>query len=289
MVGNRFGRAISWAARDPRYMPARLAQAFWQARSRIAARRAPLGEDILCRVLGRYDMAVSPADVGLAPFLISQGSWELWIARFMMKRIRPGMVCLDAGANVGYFTLVMADAAGAAGRVFAAEPIADTHRLLAGNVARNGFSGRVELVDAGLGDHAGTVTFIIPRGEPKNAMMQPEGVDYSLGRPCDMVTARMIRLDDLDIPRLDFAKVDVEAGEEALWRGMQDTLARSPDAQLVLEYNRGRCADPAGFLDALASRFRMRVIDNVGNLDPALPAVILAAEAEDVMLYLTRR
>jgi FkbM family methyltransferase len=283
-------RVLRNAVADPRYLPARLAQAAWQVRSKAAARGEAQGDgEVLCRALGRYDLLVSEADVGLGPFLIRDGSWELWIARFLRRRIRPGMVCLDAGANLGYFTVLMADAAGPAGRVIAAEPVPATRSLLERNVDRNGFAERVEVLGAALGaTSGGEVTLIIPEGEPKNAIVQPEGIDYSLGRPCIEVRAPAMRVDDLDLPRLDFVKIDVESAEAALWEGMQDTLARSPDIQIVMEVNCARTWYPREFISALEARFPLRAIDTVGNLHP-ISARALIEGVDDTMLYLARR
>jgi len=283
-----FARTITNAARDPRYLPQRAVQAGWQAWSRLRARNRPQpGGEVLCRALGRYPMLVSADDVGLAPFLIRSGVWELWITRLIRRRLRPGMIALDAGANVGYFTLVMADAVGSAGRVLAAEPIAATRSLLERNLALNGFGERVRILPAALGAEAGEVTLIIPQGEPKNAIVQPEGVDYSFGRPYERFTAPMMRVDDLDLPSLDFAKIDVEGQEAELWAGMQQTLDRSPQIQIVIEVNGGRGPGAAAFIEDLQRRFPLRVIDTVGNLHPVTAAEV-AVVMDDVMLYLAR-
>lgn len=279
-------RLLRSALADPRYLPARAVQALWQAHCRLGAyRRLQPDGRIACRALGRYPMMVSADDIGLAPFLIRDGAWELWIARFLRRRLRPGMTCLDAGANVGYFTLVMADAVGASGRVLAAEPVAATRALLELNLQLNGFADRVEVVAAALGALTGEVVLIIPQGEPKNAIVQPEGVDYSFGRPYGRVTAPMMRVDDLGLPRLDFAKIDVEGQEAELWSGMQETIARSPGIQIVMEVNGGRGAGVVTFLEEVERLFPLRAIDTVGNLHRTTIKQILAA-GDDVMLYL---
>lgn len=281
-------RLLRSALADPRFLPARAVQALWQVRCRAGAYGRPQPDGrIACRALGRYPMLVSADDVGLAPFLIRDGAWELWIARFMRRRLRPGMTCIDAGANVGYFTLVMADAVGPSGRVLAAEPIPATRALLAHNLTLNGFDDRVEVVPAALGAQSGEVVLIIPQGEPKNAIVQPEGVDYSFGRPYERVVAPMLRVDDLDLPRLDFAKIDVEGQEAELWSGMQATIARSPAIRIVMEVNGGRGAGVVAFLEEVQRLFPLRAIDTVGNLHAMNIAQILSA-GDDVMLYLAR-
>ena len=274
---------------DRRYLPARAAQALWQGWSRARTRAVPQPDGhILCRVLGRYPLLVSTADVGLAPYLIQSGAWELWITRFIRRRLRPGMVCLDAGANLGYFTVVMADAVGSGGRVVAVEPTPVSFDLLQRNVYLNGLSGRVRPIRAALGATTGDeVDLVIPLGEPKNAIVQPPGADYGLGRPYQSVTALTLRVDDIDLARLDFVKIDVEGQEAQLWAGMQGAIARSPDIQIVMEVNGGRGAEVGDLLVDIQRQFALRAIDTVGNLHRVTVARVMSAP-DDVMLYLAR-
>src|SRR5512144_2877298 len=69
-------------------------------------------------------------------------SWEIKRRRFMTDEkefalldsfLRPGDWALDIGANVGHYTLRMAELVGREGRVVAVEPVPDTFALLAAN------------------------------------------------------------------------------------------------------------------------------------------------------------
>jgi FkbM family methyltransferase len=61
------------------------------------------------------------------------------VAQFMMRVLRAGDTVIDAGANVGFFTMLMARLVGPTGRVIAFEPNTDTFWRLCGNVLLNGF------------------------------------------------------------------------------------------------------------------------------------------------------
>jgi len=52
-----------------------------------------------------------------------QGYWDKELTEWMIRNIQPGWVCLDIGANIFYFTEVMARRVGPSGRVLAFEPI----------------------------------------------------------------------------------------------------------------------------------------------------------------------
>lgn len=80
-------------------------------------------EHLICRVLGEYIMYVDPVDHGNTPHLALNGFWEAWVTLAIARQVQPGWRCVDVGANVGYFTLLMADLVGPEGAVLAVEPI----------------------------------------------------------------------------------------------------------------------------------------------------------------------
>src|SRR6187402_1960175 len=86
---------------------------------------------LLCRVLTKYLMFVDPDDLGVTPRLCLDGFWESWVTAAIARALRPGAFCVDVGANHGYYTLLMADAAGPHGRVLALEPNPTLAGLLA--------------------------------------------------------------------------------------------------------------------------------------------------------------
>ncbi len=114
---------------------------------------AYLGDnDALCRILGRYKMYVDTRDVGIASHLMLEGYWEMWVTAAMMQCVRRGSVVADVGANLGYFTLLLADLTGAEGRVLSFEPNVNLASRLRRSIAVNGFSGFTDFHQIALGD-----------------------------------------------------------------------------------------------------------------------------------------
>ena len=258
----------------------------WENACRRAAFNARLsGNDVLCRVLGRYTFVVDGSDVGLAPHLIADGFWEIWVTSFIARQLRSGMVCLDAGANIGYYTALLADLVGPEGRVIAAEPLPGNRRLLARNLHHNGFAPRVQLIDAALGEADGRAALLVPPGEPKNAFIGMVDESRIASGEFESCPINVTSIDALGIPRLDFVKIDVEASEEAVWAGMQETLERSPDIKIVMEVNCLRYSDAAGFINRIKDRFPLRAIDGGGNARVVTLDELLASSS-DVMLAL---
>jgi FkbM family methyltransferase len=244
----------------------------------------------LCRVLGRYKMYVDLRDTGFAPHLMFEGYWEYWITDFMWRNVKPGQVAIDVGANHGYYTLLLADLVGPGGKVQAFEPNPRLAELLDQNIALNGFWHVAEAKAAAISDEDGvTARFVVPLRDPKNAhFVRPEQ-----HLPADLDAARLavhdvpvVSLDEAVPGRADFLKIDVEGAEEAVWRGMQRLIARSPGVAIVMEFNPYRCRDARGVLAEMAARFPLREVTFAGVAVPCAAEDVLTRR-EDTILYLS--
>lgn len=263
-----------------------------EAAIRSLAANAYLGGDTsLCRVLGRYKMFVDAQDDGLSSHLLLDGFWEMWITEVMARRVRRGMTAVDVGANLGYFTLVMADLVGPQGRVHAFEPNPPIARRLRRSVVVNGFEGRVRVYPVALSNRDGdAVRLVVPQNEPKNAYIvacSPRGA----GAEADPMVLTTRRLDSFpDLAAADFFKIDADNAEEAIWRGMNGIFETQRSLTIVLEFAPARYADPLHFLNAIAAQgFATRLIDRAKGERDATPAQILSGPPlEDRMLLLCR-
>jgi predicted RNA methylase len=61
-----------------------------------------------------------------------RGVFKPVLSEFILHHVREGDVCVDLGANVGYFTLLLARAAGRGGKVVAIEAAPRNVRRLRG-------------------------------------------------------------------------------------------------------------------------------------------------------------
>jgi FkbM family methyltransferase len=245
----------------------------------------------LCRVLGRYKMYVDLRDTGFAPHVMLEGYWEYWITDFMWRNVKPGQVAVDVGANHGYYTLLLADLVGPGGKVHAFEPNPRLADLLGQSIVLNGFWNVAEARAAAVGDRAGgTAWLVVPVRDPKNAHLVASDGDVPVGRDTARCAVREVPLTTLDeaVPgHADFLKIDVEGAEEAVWRGMQGLIARSPGIAILMEFNPHRCRDPRGMLAEMAARFPLREVTFDGVATPCEPDEVLARR-EDTMLYLQK-
>jgi FkbM family methyltransferase len=257
--------------------------------SREHSRALYLGDQtVLCRVLGKYLVYADAQETGITPHLAMDGYWESWITLVLARTVRPGWHCLDVGANHGYYTLVMADAAGPEGRVVPVEPTPRLVELLRQTLDVNGFPD-VDVVAKAASDSDGdTLQLVIPARRSMNASLRAE-----VGDTDEAVNVESVTIDSItrNWPRVDLIKIDVEGAEESVWQGMQRTIADHPDVVVVLELNVDRYDDPRKFLSAIEEAgFRLRYIDIDAEVkDVSVEELVGRQVGQDWMLYLARR
>jgi len=193
--------------------------------------------------LARYKFLVDTLDSRLSPHLILDGYWESWITIAIARAVEEGMHCVDVGANLGYYTVLLADAVGPTGRVLAIEPNPRPASLMRKTLILNGLDRIAEVKECALGDdRASKARLVIPRMHPSGASLlhEPEVGD-------EVIDVSLSTLDELteDWPRVDFVKIDAEGAEEGIWRGASDVIARNPELRIALEINVGRYDDSA--------------------------------------------
>ena len=198
--------------------------------------------------------------------------------------VRAGQTVLDLGANIGYFTLILARRVGPEGRVIAFEPDPTNFALLERNVAANGYANvspvrravwslttplHLFLSDDNRGDH--------------------RAYDTAEGRRS--VTIDAVRVDDYfgeDPPRIDWIKMDVQGSELHALRGMRRVLENSPTVTIVTEFwpaaiARSGAGSPADFLRELVRLgFSFQTVDEKAlKLVPTTAERLLAENTID--------
>jgi FkbM family methyltransferase len=246
----------------------------------------------LCRILGRYKFYVDTRDQGFASNILMDGFWEMWATIAISRIVKPGMIAIDIGANFGYYSLLLADLVGPAGKLVAVEPNPHAISKLRDSLALNGFSGRSRIIEAAAGASAdGSVNLYATLNEPKNATLVPDGfnVDSKIARisTVPLWTAEHIAH---EFGRVDFIKIDAEGAEEAIIKGLGPVLQRhGPD--LVLEFNAARYKDARRFLAEVSSHYSSaNLIEYTGKLTPIDPESIVAQRfGEDWLLLFSRK
>jgi FkbM family methyltransferase len=261
-----------------------LARAELEEASRAAASPVYLGDNVaLCRILGRYKFYVDTRDITFGAHVLLDGFWEPWITRFMARKVRPGWVVADVGANFGYYSLLLADLVGPEGRVHSVEPNPAAVELLRRSVMLNGFSGRttVHALAAGESDGGSAKLWVPARNPGGAALAYPAGVPSD----CERLDVGVSSLDALlaSEQSVDFVKIDAEGSEQRIFAGMGRLLERFRPA-VLLEFHPAWYADPSEFLCRLGSLYgSLRHIDYDGEAVPIAPETLISEPTERLL------
>ena len=128
--------------------------------------------------------------------------------------LKPGMVFVDIGANVGTYALYVATKAGPSARVIAFEPHPRTFAKLAYNLDANG-AGNVVAHNLAIAAETGTMDlFSDGGGNIGHASLLREGAGAVRSTQAVPVSALATVLSDAGIERIDLLKIDVEGFED---------------------------------------------------------------------------
>jgi FkbM family methyltransferase len=145
------------------------------------------------------------------------GEFEAVLTEIALRLIKPGDICIDVGANFGWYTslMVMAKAA----EVHAFEPTPQSFRELERNYELMGSPVNVVLNNVALGDSPGTVQIHVFEGlGTGHASLAAKGDTRSDLFECKMTTLNEY-LDKRDTGDVNFVKVDIEGAELMFLKG----------------------------------------------------------------------
>jgi FkbM family methyltransferase len=194
-----------------------------------------------CRKHARQWLRLTTAYVGLngqLPFEIDipSGSFEFrekadiatfWLIFYRaVYPVRPSdRVIIDAGANIGAFTLYALKNAEQA-KLISIEPAPDSCKRIKSMLSANGLESRCTIFEAALGDHPGETTIELDVG----SQFRRTGLS---GHPVKMITLDSVIPPDVSV---DLLKMDVEGAEYGILPSLSpDTLRRI--RRIVLEFH----------------------------------------------------
>lgn len=154
------------------------------------------------------------------------GVWDSDLTHWMIHNIKPGWVCLDIGANIGYFTELMASLSGPEGKVLSFEPNKRlVQKYLESTLINDQTnSSDIKIFDCGLSNKDEVVELVIPHNNIGAANLF--NLDYA--GPCIKELVRMRRLDSVYDGKIDFIKIDIEGHEEQAWEGFPQSAIDCP-------------------------------------------------------------
>ena len=167
-------------------------------------------------------------------FEILTGFYDYSIVQYCRKSIKPGMVVVDIGAHVGYYTWLFSKLVGPSGKVISYEPSPENYLILVQNIKAKHLKNVVAIQKA-VSDISKQVKFYISPGNSNHSIIK----GFTKYEEVIEVTSTTIDLDlpELGIKKVDFIKIDAEGAEPAILHGMEHFLKISDKIILIVEMN----------------------------------------------------
>jgi FkbM family methyltransferase len=191
------------------------------------------------------------------------GIYEKETVQLCKRIIRPGMVIVDVGAHIGFYTRLFARLAGPEGKVYALEPHPGNFAVLDRNCGKYG---NVHLLQiAAVEVERDVLLHVSPSSGRHSLLSSAHSWD-------EQIAVKGVALDRiLQETKVDLIKMDIEGAELEALKGMRKTIDRSDDLALIFEMNppvlASRGLEPGDVLDTLAEwGFRSYLIEDSGRL-----------------------
>jgi FkbM family methyltransferase len=179
------------------------------------------------------------------------GAYEPWKVSLLRQIVRPGMTCVDVGANNGFFSFIMARLMSDEGRVLAFEPEPANRSLLDRGAELNGYRS-VQSFELALSDGPGTLTFFAGKQSGWGSLIHRPGetLDDRYAFAVNVATLDSV-IEAQGIERVDVMKVDVQGAELAVMGGSRNILGRSGPIWLLIDVDSHVESDRAGLFELL--------------------------------------
>ena len=214
-------------------------------------------------------------DIFIAHTIANTGYWEPHVEKLIRKIIKPGDQVIDCGANIGYFTAILAECVGNTGKVLSIEGLTRVAQLLEKAKNENNWH-QVMICPKLLSDTADEAYFLINTiNMGVGCIVSPDEAKEKLKtHPQAVIKMPTNRLDTIVtsnkfLERVDYIKIDVSGAEDLVLGGAQEILKRYKP-MITLEFGptrfRNHNNDPVSVLQKLYDMgYRFDTIQNICN------------------------
>ncbi len=161
--------------------------------------------------------------------IYTSGDYEQEACALLEQYVRPGMVCIDCGAHLGYFTLLLSKLAGETGRVFAFEAHPGNADVVRANTRINKLEKSVVVENKVISDGSFNHAVLYSGRVSSSAEWNIIGHDVEGRQAAPAMVVPSVSLDAY-FPQgshIDFIKMDIEGAEGQALRGMRRILQES--------------------------------------------------------------
>jgi len=206
-------------------------------------------------------MYVVCRDWAVAPTMLFNHVWEPVETKICKQHIKEGMTVVDAGAYIGYYSILASKLVGSRGKVYAFEPSPECLELLYKNIEINNCK-NIQVFTKAVTDKVGYTMFYV----------NPQNLSGSS-------TARSFQGPQIEVPtttldeaignqRVDFIKMDIEGTEPKAIRGMNKVIRNNSQLKMIIEVSISRLTDTDSqleeYIKLLQSHFILHIIGQSG-------------------------
>ncbi len=182
------------------------------------------------------------------------GVWEPALTAFLTRRLTPGDIFVDVGANIGYYSLLGAGLVKPNGRVIAIEASPSIFRDLRGNIGINKCD-NISAIHAAVMGAAGTVS--IYRGPHGNIGSTSTRASREFAFEAEVRADSLTALIGDDLFRAKAVKIDVEGAEGPILNSILNVAGKlNPNLEIIVEVTPAEVAEFGMTIAEIFERFR---------------------------------
>ena len=151
------------------------------------------------------------------------GTYEAAELKLLNQHLSENSTFIDIGANFGLYTLSAAEKISDTGKIICFEPFPENFQALTKNITRNKLS-MITAENMAIGDQRGMLKLYYQPSENNLGMVSATHLENSKVHEVEVLSLDDY-LENRDVDKIDFIKIDVEGFEYRVLFGMKKTLA----------------------------------------------------------------
>lgn len=166
---------------------------------------------------------------------IALEKYEPYETQLILRQTKKGNTVIDVGANIGYYTILLADKVEKTGKVYAFEPDKTNFEILKKNVETNNLK-NVEIINAAVGNKTGKIKLHKSKENLGDHKLYKTPLGCAASPLDEGETVKIIKLDEFIKEKIDVIKIDTQGWEPEVIKGAKKIIAKNRPI-MFLEYS----------------------------------------------------